>query len=107
MFMWWNGRHNRLKICRSIGHVGSTPTMNTLWGCSITDNYGTLLKFKSGFDSWQPYLDEKDKSCSLMDSNMVCGEMKISDLHLNGLLEVVAVIEKKIDDYFIKKQETR
>ena len=29
MPLWWNGIHSRLKICRPVGHTGSSPVRGT------------------------------------------------------------------------------
>ena len=28
---WWNGRHNRLKICRYVNRAGSSPVVGNLY----------------------------------------------------------------------------
>lgn len=41
---WWNGRHNRLKICRTSVHEGSTPSLGTnflIIGVIMSKQFGT------------------------------------------------------------------
>ena len=45
---WWNGRHRRLKISRSIGRAGSSPASGTNAGVSIMDNTEDFYSFNVG-----------------------------------------------------------